>query len=355
MFASLSIVQIPIIILVPIAFLSVALPFYILTRFRQKKVSPEWQEAQQYGELKGLSPEQWLVVRAMLKRYAASEPFEALSYRHEFDRCVREQISAISGVAQRDRMGETLYEIRTLLDLVKVPEGGHWTSTLDLAAKQTVKARPLQQENCPLSEFYIKHVNDAYFFLSPRNPELAADASEGSQYLIQACHPGDARYEFVGEVAAIRANPVRLMIGHVFEMKRMQARAHERSAYTVSTPMDIFTVPEDRAHDPLKWLHENKPENQATAAFMNLSAGGYAAILHITPPPNRAYARVTISLGREDFPPFTVFSQIVDTVALAEDRTLVRASFAGISPQQEEAIERYVAEALQRDQEGQRA
>lgn len=355
MFASLSIVHLSIIILVPIACLSVVLLLYILVRFRREETTPEWQEAKQYGEMKGISQEQWLVLRAMLKRYAANNPFDAISARHEFDRCVREQISAISGVAQQDKMGETLRDIRAILDLVKVPEGGHWTSTLDLTAKQIVKARPLQQENCPLSEFYIKHVNDAYFFLSPRNPELAADVVEGSKYLIQACHPGDARYEFVGEVDAIRANPVRLMISHVFEAKRMQARAHERSAYTIPTPMDIFVVPEDSAHDPLAWLYENDPANQATATFMNLSAGGYAAMLHTAPPPNRAYARVTVTLGREDFPPFTVFSQIVGTVALAEDRTLVRACFADITPQQEEAIEVYVAEALQREQDNQRA
>ena len=353
MFASLSIVQLSVIILVPVACLSVLALVYILIRYRSEPSSPEWVEAEQYAQMKGIAPEQWLVLRSMLKRYAPSGPFESITYRHEFDRCVREQINAISGVAQREKMGETLREIRVLLDLEKVPEGGHWTSTLDLAKKQTLKARPLEQESCPLSEFYIRHVNDAYFVLTPRNQELPADIKEGDKYLMNACHPGDARYEFIAEVAAIRSNPVQLLYGHVFEAKRMQARAHERSAYTIPTPMEIYVVPEANAHDPIPWLYNNDAMTQATATFMNLSAGGYAAMLHASPPPNRAYAKVTVTLGREDFPPFTVFSHIVGTVALAEDRTLVRASFVDITPKQEEAIDAYVAEALRREQENQ--
>ena len=170
---------------------------------------------------------------------------------------------------------------------------------------------------------------------------------------MHACHPGDARYEFVGEVAAIRGNPVQLMFAHVFETKRLQARAHDRSAYTIPTPMEIYVVPEEVAHDPVTWLYNNDPTNKGTATFMNLSAGGYAAMLHASPPPNRAYAKVTVTLGREDFPPFTVFSRIVGTVALAEDRTLVRSCFLDITPKQEEAIEHYVAEALKREKESQ--
>lgn len=353
MFASLSIVQFSVIILVPIAVLAILLLLYLLFRSRRDDSSPEWLEAHQYCDMKGLPMDQWLVLRSMLKRYATGDPLDTITYRHEFDRCVRDQINAITGVAQRDKIGETLREIRIKLDLEKIPEGGHWTSTLDLAKKNTLKARPLEQESCPLSEFYIRHINDAYFFLTPRNQELAADITEGSKYLMQACHPGDARYEFVGEVAAIRSNPVQLMFDHVYETKRLQARAHDRSAYTIPTPMEIYVVPEEIAHDPVAWLYNNDPASKETATFMNLSAGGYAAMLHASPPPNRAYAKVTVTLGREDFAPFTVFSRIVGTVALAEDRTLVRASFVDITPKQEEAIEHYVAEALKREQETQ--
>lgn len=353
MLTSLSMVQLSIIILAPIAALAVLLLLYLLFRSRQGDSSPEWLEAHQYCEMKGMPMDQWLVLRSMLKRYATSDPLDTITYRHEFDRCVRDQINAISGVAQRDKMGESLREIRASLDLEKIPEGGHWSSTLDLIEKGTLKARPLEQESCPLSEFYIRHINDAYFFLTPRKQEIAADINEGDKFLMNACHPGDARYEFVGEVAAIRSNPVQLMFSHVYEAKRLQARAHERSAYTIPTPMQIYVVPEEIAHDPVSWLYNNDPASEATATFMNLSAGGYAAMLHASPPPSRAYAKVTVTLGREDFPPFTVFSRIVGTVALAEDRTLVRASFVDITPKQEEAIEHYVAEALKLEKETQ--
>ncbi|MCK5862777.1 MAG: hypothetical protein KAH38_09845 [Candidatus Hydrogenedentes bacterium] len=351
MFESLSLVQLSVIILVPIACLSILSLIYILIRYRPVDTMPGWLEAQQYANMKELSQEQWLVLRSMLKHYAAGDPFDTLTDHREFDSCVRKQIDAISGVAQRDTMGETLREIRTALSLEKIPEEERWSSTLNLTEKQIVKARPLEQNSSPLSEFYVAHVNDAYFFLTPRNPELAADIAEDSQYLMQVCHPGDARYEFVASVAAIRSDPVRLLFGHVFESKRMQARAHERSAYTIPTPMDIFVVPEENEPNPTDWLYENDPQTRATATFMNLSAGGYAAMLHTAAPPNHSYARVTVTLGRDDFPPFTVFSQVIGTVTLAEDRTLVRASFVDMTPKQEEAIEIYVAEVLQREQE----
>lgn len=353
MLVSLSIIQLSVLILVPIACLSVLVLIVILVRYRHESDSPEWIEARQYADVKGLTSEQWLVLRSMLKRYATANPLDTISYRHEFDNCVRSQLDAVQGIAQREKMGETLREIRVKLDLVKIPEGAHWSSTLDLTEKSTVKARPFDQDNRPLSEFYIRHVNDAYFFLTPRNPELAADITEGKKYLMHICHPGDARYEFVAEVAAIRSNPVQIMFGHVFEAKRLQARAHERSAYTIPTPMEIYVVPEEMAHDPITWLYNNDPVSKATATFMNLSAGGFAAMLHAAPPPPHAYAKVTVTLGREDFPAFTVFSRIVGTVALAEDRTLVRAAFIDITPKQEEAIDHYVAEALRREMEGQ--
>ena len=123
MFTSLSIVQLSMIILVPVAALAVLLLLYLLFRNRQSESSPEWMEAHQYCEMKGLPVDQWLVIRSMLKRYATNNPLDTLTYRHEFDRCVKEQISAISGVAQQDKIGETLRDIRIKLDLEKVPIG----------------------------------------------------------------------------------------------------------------------------------------------------------------------------------------------------------------------------------------
>jgi len=337
------------------AILSVLFLIFVMVRYRREETSPEWIEARQYADAKGLSQEQWLTLSAMLKRFATAGPFEAITYRHEFDRCVRDQMNAIKEMAPREKMGEALREIREALELATVPEGARWSSTLDLEEKQTVKARPVEQDSSPMHEFYIKHVNDAFFYLTPRHSDIMKEMPVGSRHVIHACHPGDARYEVIAEVADARESPAQVVFGHVFEIKRLQARAHERSAYTLPTPVDMFVVPEENAHDPLPWLYNNDPMSQGTGTFMNLSAGGYAAMLHAAPPPNRAYARVTVTLGREDFPPFTVFSRIVGTVALAENRTLVRAAFVDITPRQKEAIERYVQQTLQQEQEDQTA
>ncbi len=344
MFESLPVVLSPALIAALVGCVLVLILILAMLRYRQAALSPEWQEAKQYADVKGLAPDQWLVLAAMLKRYAADSPYEALTYRHEYDRCVREQIDAITGTSQREKMGELLREIRDALGLDTVPEGAHWTSTLDLEEKKKISARPADEASCPMREFYIKRVNDAYFYLAPRKTEMVADVSPGSGYLIHACHDGDARYEIVAEVAAIRSNPVRLMFGHVFEMKRLQMRAHERSAYTRPASIELFVMPEEWINDPLTWLYQNEPVRQGSGTFMNLSAGGFAAMLLDSAPPTNAYARVTITLGDKYMPPFTVFAHIVDTVALASDRTLLRAAFADITPTQQEAIDSYVAD-----------
>ena len=344
MYESLFAVPLLFVILASFAVVVLLSLLYVVVRRRRRESAPEWLEVRRYAEMKALSQDQWLILAAMLKRYAPDSAFETVTYRHEFDRCVCDQLANVSNMSQREKMGEILREIREALDLVKVPDGARWTSTLDLEKKATVKARPLEQEKRPMADFYLKHINDAYFYLMPRNAELMADITEGSRFLMHICRDGDARYEVVASVAALRSNPPSIMFGHVHEMKRMQMRAHERSAFTRPTPIELFVVPEDWAHDPLAWLTKNEPVIQGSGTFMNISAGGFAAMLAGGAPPTHAFARVKINLGSSGTPPFACYAHIVDAVSLAQDRTLLRAAFIDITTVQQQAIDQYVAE-----------
>ncbi len=355
MLEALTVVHISIAVLALIAFFSALFLVYAIVRYRRDEVAPEWLEARQYIQAKGLAKDQWPVLASMLKRYASDNPYEAVTYRHEFDRCVREQINAIPSVAQRETMGEALREIRTMLDLVHVPEGARLSSTLDLEERKTITARRTDQDNSPMNEFYVKRVNDAFFYLAPRNVDVVRGVEEGARFLLQVYRPGDSRYEIIATVTAVHENPVTLMFGHVFKLKRLPPRAHERSAYTLPQPIDVFIVPKERLHDPLPWLYTNEPTSQSSGTFMNLGAGGFAAMLRAPNPPSPAYARVTIVLGDEYIPPFRVFAQIVSTVPIAEERTLIRAAFVDITPKQQEAIDQYVANAKEQESEAEEA
>ncbi len=322
---------------------AVLLEIWRKRRQTQRRLAGEWRTVETIAREKELTEDAWPRLRRLIERRAPDRPFEAVTVRHVFNRCVDEEIEDIRRTSGQEAVvqeGEALRNIREHLGLNFVPFGQRIDSTREIYEGQIIWMAPAGEERPQWRRVAVTEVTEAFFAVSP--PEDGAfNAKPGARMECRMWREEDARYLFtVSFVKALDAPPS-LMFAHTSELTRVQSRQFRRVRYDQDTSVGVLEAP---AAGGLSELGKQKPVTRMRGRITNLSAGGVALVTQM-PLPKASYLRVELRLP--EHPPMTVDARIVSSTAITGGRTLVRAEFVNMEEADQETIARFAAQREQ--------
>lgn len=322
--------------------LAVAVEWVRQRRNRRARIVGLWESVEKIAKEKELTDEERAVLARLLRRWSPGEPHRAATVHQYFDECVEAEMSALRAngdMAEFERMGTVLRDIRTRLALDMVPIGQRIFSTRQLYSPQEVWFVDAAESPPRWKRGLCQTVNEAYFSVGMAVDVEPPRYDPGADVRFRLYRDDDARYTFTAKFVRRESDPVGLTFDHTSDMERIQSREHYRVRHEQSTNVGVMDGPVDgMADDP------EKPRRIVTrlrGKIVNISAGGLAVVVP-QPVPSQVMLRIDVDLPMERTVAFEVDVRIVAVNPLPAGRYLVRAAFVRIDDEHREAIARYV-------------
>ncbi|NUM54143.1 MAG: PilZ domain-containing protein [Candidatus Hydrogenedentes bacterium] len=311
-------------------------------RAKRARVVGMWDAVSKIAQEKELTTEEQSVLHKLLRRWSPGEPHRAATVHQYFDECVDEEMDALRAkgdLAEFERVGTVLRDIRTRLALDMVPIGQRIFSTRQLYSPQEVWFVDAAESPPRWKRGLVQGVNEAYFGVGMAVDVEPPRYSEGGDVRFRLYRDDDARYSFTAKFVRRESEPVGLTFAHTAELERIQSREHYRVRHEQSTNVGVMDGPVDGAVS-----ETDTPRRIVTrlrGKIVNISAGGLAVVVP-QPVPSQVMLRVTVDLPLERTQSFEVDVRIVAVNPLPAGRYLVRAAYVSIDDENREAVARYV-------------
>jgi len=304
---------------------------------RRREAQEAWRLVEEMVQEKGLDAEETAGLRRLIERRAPGAPWQAATDPWRFERCVEEEMNALSAkgnVRQFQETGVLLRRVRRRLDLWRLPRGQGIRSTRDLPGGQDIWVSATASNAPQWHAAAVADVDEAYLHLSPskENKERLPQFSVGDEVRCQMCRDNDAQYAFTTVVAACESDPPAWRLFHATELDRSQSRAYYRVRYTDRAALAVLA--------PAEGMEDHPPVvRPLRGTFHDLSAGGFSAVVDEAPADNALLA------ARLEFPeetPLLVRARAIDTRPLSGGRHLLRAEFSDLDEEVRDVIARFV-------------
>ena len=311
-------------------------------RGRRARIVNLWGSVEKIAKEKELTSDEKAVLSKLLHRWSPGEPHRAATVHQYFDECVEAEMKALRAngdLAEFERMGTVLRDIRMRLALDMVPIGQRVFSTRQLYSPQEVWFVDAAESPPRWKRGLIQNVNEAYFSVG-----MAVDVDPpryfpGGNVRFRLYRDDDARYAFTTKFARRESEPVGIAFEHTSELERIQSREHYRVRHEQSTNVGVMDGPVDGIADDTET--PRRVVTRLRGKIVNISAGGLAVVVP-QPVPSQVMLRVTVDLPLERTKGFEVDVRIVAVNPLPAGRYLVRASYVRIDDEHREAVARYV-------------
>jgi hypothetical protein len=320
--------------------LAVTIEILRRARDRRRRRAAEWQTVEAIAREKELSQEELEILRGMLHRRCPGAPLRAITVRQQFDRCVEDEIAALTAAKDTralERQGELLRDIRVRLGLDYVPYGQRIHSTSELYRGQAVWAADQTGADLKWRRLNVTAVDEACFHLAPSGDEPLPALRPGDSVQCRMWREEDARYAFSVVLTRSSEEPPEWLFRHTADLQRTQSRAHFRIRYEPGVSLGIVNAPVD---GDMTDVAERPVVARLRGRFISLSGGGFAVMVD-QPMPRQVLLRATLELDPET-PPVDVTARIVTTAPLSAGRYLVRAAFAGMSDELRDQVTHFV-------------
>lgn len=306
-------------------------------RRRRRQLKEEWRLVEEICREKLLDDEEAQCLRKLIERWAAQTPLRVATDPWRFDRCVGQEMNALSAegsVQQFKETGALLRRVRKRLEPGWPPRRQGVRMSRDLLAGQEIWVSPTTASTPRWYAATIEHVDEAYLHVKPSkgNKERAPRFSSGEELRCRLTRPNDAQYAFTTALAGCEDDPPVWLLFHATRLERMQSRAYFRVPYTERAALAMLGP----ADGPDGGPSVVKP---LPGMFHDLSAGGFAAVVRDAPGAHALLAARFEFTGQE---PLLVRARIVDVRPVSSARYLVRAEFVDMDEDARDAIARYV-------------
>ena len=311
-------------------------------RGRRARVMSLWDSVERIAKEKELTADETSVLSKLLHRWSPAEPHRAATVHQYFDECVEDELNALRAkgdMAEFERVGTLLRDIRTRLALDMVPIGQRIFSTRQLYSPQEVWFVDAGESPPRWKRGLVQGVSEAYFSVGMAVDVDPPRYSPETKVRFRLHRDDDARYAFTTTFVRREAEPVGITFEHTSELDRVQSREHYRVRHEQSTNVGVMDGPVDGNAEEL-----DKPRRVVTrlrGKIVNISAGGLAVVVP-QPVPSQVMLRVNVDLPLERTTSFEVDLTIAAVNPLPAGRYLVRTAYARIADENREAIARYV-------------
>ena len=306
-------------------------------RRRRRQMTDEWGLVEAICRENLLDDEEAQCLGELIERWAPEAPLRVATDPRRFDRCVEEEMNALSaqGSAQQFKeAGALLRRVRERLESGWRPRRQGVRTTRDLPAGQVVWVSPTTSSTPRWYAATIEDVDEAYLHLSAskENKERPPRFSPGDELRCRLSRPNDALYAFTTAGAGGVGDARVWLLFHATRLDRSQSRAYFRVPYTERAALAMLGP----ADGPDGGPSVVKP---LSGVFRDLSAGGFAVLVHESPGEHALLAARFEFTGQE---PLLVRARIIDVRPVSSGRYLVRAEFVDMDEDAQDAIARYV-------------
>ena len=305
---------------------------------RLRPVKEEWRLVEEICRDEGLDEGEAQCLRKLIERWAPETPLRVATDPRRFDRCIEQEMNALSAhgsVQQFKETGALLRRVRERLESGWRPRPQGVRTTRDLPAGQVVWVSPTTSSTPRWYAATIEDVDEAYLHLiaSKENKERPPRFSPGDEVRCQLSRPNDAQYAFTTALAGCgEEDPPVWLLFHATRLERSQSRAYFRVPYTERAALAMLGP----ADGPDGGPSVVKP---LPGVFHDLSAGGFAAVVRELPGEDALLAARFEFTGQE---PLLVRARIIDVRPVSSGRYLVRAELVDIDEDARDVIARYV-------------
>lgn len=311
------------------------------TQKTRRRVGNEINAMMEIIRERSFSEEEIKILVDLVKRRAPLHPLRAITTRHDYDRCVDEEMAALekkNNPKKFERMGLLLRDIRGMLGLDYIPFGQRIHSTREIHPGQFITVAKAGESKPKWVRMIVDEVDEAYFTILPRGK--AGDSfpaiGEGDDLRCRMWRDDDARYVFTSKIISAEAGPRSWRAKHTQDLKRVQARSHFRIRHDQSTTVSILNGSVDGNMDNASDRHA---VTKLRGRITSISAGGCALVVQ-QPISKQVLLRISLDLPAEE--PVPLEARIVATSPISGGRHLVRASFVGLDDTRRDRIAKYV-------------
>ena len=315
-----------------------------MRRRRQKtrrRVQNEIKSMMEIIRERSFSEEEIKILVNLVKRRASLHPLRAITTRHDYDRCVDEEMAALEKKNQPrefERMGLLLRDIRGILGLDYVPFGQRIHSTREIHSGQLITVAKAGETTPKWARVIVGEVDEAYFTLLPRAKAGGSFPAfgEGDALRCRMWRDDDARYVFTTKIISEESGPRSWRAKHTHDLKRVQARSHFRIRHDQTTTVSILNGSVDGKMDNASDRHA---VTKMRGRITSISAGGCALVMQ-QPVSKRVLLRISLELPAEE--PLPLEARIVATSPISGGRHLIRATFVGLDDTRRDRVAKYV-------------
>ncbi len=325
---------------------AISIEYYRRSEARRKRIQAEWRSAFEILKERSLSDIEQELIEDVIRRNLPHAPLRALTVRHEFDKCVANEMARLDKAGDRDAfqtMGERLRDIRAQLGLDYLPLGQRITSTRELVSGQWFSIAHARNTSPQWTRMRVDRVDEAYVYVSshPKKGEPSPIFHDGDAVRCRLWRDEDARYAFSTTVASYEDLPPQWRLDHANDLIRTQARDHFRVRHDQHTTVDILNASLDGDDSDIA---KRRVVTKLRGRVTSLSAGGCALVI---PQEVSRQVLLRIELEVDEEEPMLVGARIVSSSGISGDRVLVRAAFVNLDDAHRDRIAKYV---LQRQQ-----
>lgn len=307
----------------------------------RRRVHSEIESMMEIIRERNFSEEEIKILVGLVKHRAPLHPLRAITTRHEYDRCVDEEMALLekkNDPGEFERIGLLLRDIRGILSLDYIPFGQRIHSTREIHTGQFVSVAKADEATPKWMRMIVDEVDEAYFTLAPR--AKAGDSfpviGEGDMLRCRMWRDDDARYVFTTEIISAESGPLSWRATHTRDLKRVQARSHFRIRHDQTSTIAILNGSVDGNMENVSNRHA---VTKMRGRITSISAGGCALVIQ-QPVSKQVLLRISLDLPGGD--PVPLEARIVATAPISGGRHLVRASFVGLDDTRRDRVAKYV-------------
>ncbi len=323
-------------------FVAVGIELYRQGRNRRRRRQESWKTLGVIARDKELSPEERTLLEELARRWSPDDPHRMVSVRHLFDQAVESELEEFrkhGNIAEFERVGLLLHDVRTRLSLDYVPIGQRIHSTRELYVAQELWIARASVSPPKWLRGSVVNIDESYLSI-----RIVGSVDEREQFTreeevrVRMWREEDARYLFTIRFAREDREPSALLFFHTSDLTRMQSRDFYRVRYEQNVTVGILNAPVDGVEQDTR---ERQVVTKLRGRVTNISAGGLALVAPQAIP-SQVLIRVTLEFNLPGSQPVTVDARLVSSVPLSGGRYLVRATFFGIDDESRETIAHYV-------------
>ncbi len=319
---------------------AVCLELYRRRRDRALRLRAEWRGVKELCDERELLAEDWNLLRAILRQYAADHPYIAVTKRTVFDECLARYVQALSATESDDVLierGIRLRDVRLQLGLDYVPLGRRIDTTRSLQPKQLLWAASVSGDSPAWYHFLVVDVNEVTFSMALVGKDGRPDFQTGIALKFRLWREEDARYLFEATLLREEKKSGIWVLRHAETMTRNQSRVYFRLRIEQAVQVSVLNATLDDNYDGIL---ERDAVTQLRGRVTSLSGGGLAIVFQ-QPIPKQVLLRIPLSIPSLGGV-LQVIVRPISTQTLSGGRCFLRGMFVAMEEGTRESITRYI-------------